>query len=255
MIGTREKRKKEDLEKRQKKTEENKKAREKGPDWSKVKGREHIKLDKRGLPAITFSPSDELREQFIKAFDAKYDPNRNFYLNKMGTEVLRIYTTYRREIHRAYVIDAREKKYACSLAELCIRNCVTPQLVIQYWHEHIGEFTDMKFPPLFFLASAANVSRVACVDFEKKAVKPKKPADAPVERHSFSDLGQLDKRLRAGLEEAGVDTKGYNDRHMLSVQKTAVAIAKGYTMFVSPVMKEMVDWAAENLYAYLKGGA
>jgi hypothetical protein len=119
--------------------------------------------------------------------------------------------------------------------------------VLEYWHENIGNFAEhkMSIPPLVFLSGPANIDTVACASLDGSKRSRSKPAVG----HGFSDESELDNRLRPGLERAGYETHMYNNRYLLTIQKTAQAIASGARLFVGAEMKPMVTWAARNLYA------
>jgi len=217
------------------------------------------KLDQRGDPAISFSPSKKERIKLIEILDRPpRNPTKLAILKKMASEFGRIYSRYRRELQKeagnkpSYLLPDEERKYAQRAAEWCIRKEVTPRQVLTYWHYHIANFAErtMRIPPLIFLSSPANIDTVACASLEDESAgwKAGKPKSAAPKTHGFSDETQLDPRLRKALEKAGYSTTAWPDRYLLTIQKTAEAIAKGARMFVGAEMKPMVDWAVENLY-------
>jgi len=222
------------------------KIRARGPlrkvDWEK--------LDQRGSPTISFTPSDEKREVMISILErSDRDSKKKALVKKLASEFGRIYSRYRRMLQKkrgskpTYLLPKQERKYAGRAAEWCIRKSLTPRQVLEYWHANIGNFADnrMTIPPLVFLSGPANIDTVACAELEE----PKKKNAG----HGFSDERELDYRLRPGLENAGFETHMFNDRYLLTIQKTAQAIAKGARLFVGSEMKPLVNWAAKNLYA------
>jgi hypothetical protein len=219
------------------------------------------KLDERGDPAISFDPRSKLRPAMLKVFKRPpRDPDRRRIMAKVGTEFVRIYTRYRRAAERQrgipsdYEVMDKEKPYAADAGVLCIVKGVTPRQALEYWHTNIRTFADrrMKVPPLSLLKSPGIIDQVACSalggdDGPQRATSS--ASGAPPTRNSFSDVGALDVRLRPGLNRAGFDVQDYNDRFLLTIQRTAVSIAKGQRVFVSSAIKLMVQWAVENLYA------
>jgi len=225
-------------------------AKERVIDWTK--------LDQRGDPTISFVLSNAKRRKMIAVLDrSNRDAVKKRLLEKLATEFGRIYSRYRRLLQKevgnvpSYQMPPQERKYAMKAAEWCIRKEVTPRQVLKYWHLNIANFAEkkMRIPPLAFLSSPANIDTVACAlmgsdESHWEAGKNNKT----VSTHGFSDLNQLDPRLRRALIAAGFDAGGLNDRYLLTIQKTAQAIVKGARLFVSRENKSMVDWAAKNLY-------
>lgn len=217
-------------------------------DWSKPEpGRK---------PTITFTPGPKQRTRMIEILERpKSNTERKAMVAKLGSEFLRIYSRYRRTKEISYATVPQEKKHAENVAILCIYKGVTPTQLIAYWEEHIGDFTDMKVPPLTFLMSAGNVDRVACEvgmnngKLKQSSTKDKRPDGPMPNGHAYSDTSRLDSRLRPALIEAGFDLKQYDDRYLLTIQSAARSVARGTNMFVSRSMKAMVEWAAMNLYS------
>jgi len=248
-------------ENKRKKSEKIKKGIEKKKKRSFAVGQniDWTKLDQRGDPAISFSPSVKTRKLMIEILDGS---NRNQmkrrFIKKMGSEFGRIYSRYRRLLQReagnqpTYLLPSQEHKYAAAAAEWCVRKEVTPRQVLTYWHMNIANFAErtMKIPPLVFLSSPANIDTVACASLESSEAgwKAGQPKPSTPSSHGFSDLRQLDARLRPALERAGFETQAYNDRHLLTIQKTAIARANGARIFVGADLKAMIDWASRNLY-------
>lgn len=212
------------------------------------------KLDQRGNPAISFSPSAKKRKKMIEILDqSDANPVKRSIVEKMASEWGRIYSRYRRMLQKqkgnvpTYLLPPQERKYAAKAAEWCIRKGVTPKQVLVYWHLNIGNFAEKKMdiPPLVFLSSPANIDTVACASLDGLEAEAKQSKDIG---HGFSDKHELDHRLRPALEAAGHETILYSDRHLLTIQKTAQAIAKGARLFVGAGMKPLVDWASTHLY-------
>jgi hypothetical protein len=242
------------------KAEKSKRAKENAKGKSKIRcaqskdGINWDKLDQRGNPAISFSPSRKKRKKMIEILDqADSHPIKQQVVEKMASEFGRIYSRYRRMLQKqkgnapSYLLPPQERKYAAKAAEWCIRKEVTPKQVLVYWHLNIGNFAEKKMgiPPLVFLSSPANIDTVACSSLDELEDEGKPPKAVG---HGFSDTRELDHRLRPALQRAGFETVLYNDRHLLTIQKTAQAVARGVRLFVGAELKEMVDWAAENLY-------
>jgi hypothetical protein len=215
-------------------------------DWDKL---ELEKGQPSGRPRLTFAPSDKQHAKLIKVLMRKpSDDERRKLENDLGEKFAVIYTRYRRVVQPAYKSPLRdEMKYCIAAARLCILKRVRPFQVIQYWHEHLPNFTGMKFPPLPFLASAGNIDQVSVAGIQgQKGARVKKPDDPRI--HAYSDVSALHPLLRRGLTKAGFDLQCFSDRHLLTVQATAAAMARGHTdMFISSKLRPMVVWAFENL--------
>jgi hypothetical protein len=217
------------------------------------------KLDQFGNPAISFSPSLKERKKYVAILSKPAtNPHKIKLIKKLASEFGRLYARYRRMLQKeagnepSYLMPDEERKYAGLAAEWCIRKGVTPRQVLNYWHINISNFAEctLKIPPLVFLSGAANIDTVACSAMESDDAgwKAGQPKSAKAVTHGFSDTNQLDIRLRAGLERAGIETQLYSDRYLLTVQKAAEAIAKGHKLFVPSKIRGMVDWAVGNLY-------
>lgn len=207
-------------------------------------------------PSITFTPGLKQRVRMVEILERpRSNPERKAMASKLGSEFLRIYSRYRRTREISYATVPKEKKHAEDVAILCIYKKVTPTQLIEYWEEHIGDFTGMKVPSLAFLTSPGNVDRVACevgINNGKPTTQPAKKQGNTQQQsgiHSYSDVSRLDRRLRPALTEAGFDLKQFDDRYLLTIQSAAKSIAKGFNMFVSSNMKPMVQWAAKNLFS------
>lgn len=214
------------------------------------------KLDARGEPRFTFSPSDAERLEMIEIADrSNRDHTKKRLLNKIASEAVRIYTRYRRNLLKEngrdpgqYQMPREEKKYAKRFGEYCIRKGVTPQDALAYWHHNIRNFAqrNLKIPSLVFLSSPANIDTVACAPIGKG--KQGRPGDSAPRTHGFSDESSLDVRLRRGLMKAGLVESTVDVRFLLTVQRTAEAIADGAPLFVAAEMKPAVRWAVDKLY-------
>jgi hypothetical protein len=72
--------------------------------------------------------------------------------------------------------------------------------------------------------------------------------------HSFHNPEGLHPELRRGLFKAGMsEVSQWSDRHLMTIQTTAKAIASGNKIFVGAGMREMVKWAVDNLFK-VEGG-
>lgn len=197
---------------------------------------------------ITFDPGNELRNEIVETLQLKSNaPARIKLVKKLTKEFLRIYKRRRTAVQPNYAMSADENKYAAKAAELCIIKSVTPNQLIDYWEDNVGNFTGMQFPSLNFLAIAGNVDRVSVeVAIPKRKKKRKKAKNDPV-IHAFS--GDVDPRLRPGLVAAGlIESSEISDRHLSTVESTAKNLKLGHDLFVSSKMRPLVDWALKNLF-------
>jgi len=206
---------------------------------------------------ITFDPFSKhhawMKEVILRKWRA--DPERVALLEKIGTEFRRVYSKYRKLYDSEYdmhpIFGKTEFEMAKRAGIHCVLKGVTPTELIEYWHIHARDFTKLIFPTIHFLSGAANVETVACIVGGRRGAKRAKSLKgeerASVE-HTFSDLSELDRRLRKGLEKAGFDTGEYDDRYLLSVQSAARSRARGFDLFVPESMAGMVEWATKNLY-------
>ena len=206
---------------------------------------------KKGKPRVTFTPGEGRRESWVEILGRrKSDPARKRLVNLLGKEFMRVYIRYRKTVQPRWQSVGEDLKPASAAARLCLIKSVTPRQLIEYWHEHVGDFTGMKFPSLGFLAAPGNIDCVSAVvalgGSVKAKPKGKKTNKPPI--HAFSDPNDLDSRLRDGLGNAGFDTRTFSDRQLLTIQSTARARAQGIDVFVSSTMRPLVDWAQENLY-------
>lgn len=198
------------------------------------------------IERITFSPNEELRAKMIDILKRRpSNAARKALCEKLQREFLRIYHRHRRVVQPRYETMPQERKHALTAAQHCIRRGVTPTDVIEYWAEHIGNFTGMKFPTLNYLALLGSVDRVSVergISFGKRA-KGTKPTVHPHTR-------DLNPALARGLIEAGLIVPGeISESYLHTVQRTAYAISQGHEMFVAKKYKSLVQWAVENLYA------
>lgn len=210
------------------------------------------KAEKRSpSESVTFAPADDDRVKMVKLLLRKGRSRERTSLEQTLTrEFLRIYKRRRRVVQCNYQTMDAELKHATQAARLCIIKSVTPTQLLDYWEEHVGDFTGMRFPALNFLAIAGNVDRVSvevAIPGGPRKKRKRKRRDAP-EVHAYS--GDLDPRLRPGLVEAGlIEGTEISDRFLMTVQTTAQAVARGRNLFVSSKLKPMVDWARTHLYA------
>ena len=220
------------------------------------------KLDQRGKPIITFSPSKKKRKQLIDILNqSPKNPLTREIIKKLGSEFARIYSRYRRLLQKeagnqpTYLVNPKEIKYATAAAEHCIRKGVTPRQVLAYWHHHIRNFSDAKMlvPPLVFLSSPANIDTVACSDLAKiEDTNERELNKIPKHGNSFSDVSRIDTRVRPTLERAGFVTSEYNDRFILTIQYAARSLALGYNLYVDDDIRGMANHLAKTLYKDLK---
>lgn len=223
------------------------------PDWDMI---EQANADTGKEPKLTFAPSAAKRAQMVAVLERKpADPERRKLQVKLTREFVRIYKRYRRMYHPTYLLVKSEEKHAAEAARLCILKGVTPRQLIEYWHANVGNFTGMRFPTLSFLAVAGNVDRVSVEDFDRtdRPISGRQrtlTVDSP-KVHAYGESG-IDKRLRPGLESAGIDTTQFSDRQLMTVQSTAQAVAAGHNLFISSKLRPMIKWAVKHLYKVAK---
>lgn len=237
----------------------------------------YSKLDSKGDPSISFEVRSKRRDELlailnvkIKGKGAKKEDKivRNRTIKKLGKEFGRIYKRYRnmlldsRGCITRFMMPPDSDKYCQKAALQCIYNGITPRQLLEYWDNHINDFANGSFtkpyPPLSFLSSNFASEQVAMALFEETNGGTKKWSVGDFSKnskgnkkdtHSFFDTEQLDRRLRPGLLDAGFELGDkYDNRYLMTVQKTAMAIANGKKIFVSGKLKEMTDWAVDNLY-------
>jgi len=244
---------------------------------------DYSKLDSKGDPSISFDPKYTRRDELIgileaptkgtgikRAFVSKNKETKERTEAKLGHEFARIYKRYRNLIQDARKRDSRfvmppsSEKYCGRIAIQCIYHEITPRQLLEYWDENIKHFAQGTFkhpyPTLSFLSGSYAAEQVAAALFEHTEGGNKKwksgdfkrhRKSVPAGAHSFFDTEELDTELKQGLLDAGFEigqhTK-YDDRYLLTIQKTAQAIAKGKNIFIAGTMKTMVLWAVENLY-------
>lgn len=227
---------------------------------------EKLEQDLRGNPVVTFEPKAKDRMNMIEVLNRKpRDPERRALYRKLTSEFGRIYARYRRMLQKSagnqptYLLPDKERdKYAGEAAMWCVIKEVTPRQVLEYWAANIRNFADgsMRIVPLSFLSSPANIEQVVCSVMEHTdgGQRKWKPGDFDRAKrnqnvgHSFSDVSRLHKGLRHGLIEQGFDVRGCDDRYLMSIQVAAISVAKGHRMFISSAIRDMVNWAAENIY-------
>lgn len=198
---------------------------------------------------LTFSPDDETRARMVKTLLRKpSNPERRKLEVNLTREFLRMYKRRRNEVQPDYMMLPQEKKHATAAATLCIHRRVTPSQLIDYWVEHVGDFTGMKFPALNFLAVVGNVDRVSVeVMVTRPGQKNKPKRRGGPEVHAYS--GKLDERLARGLIAAKLLKSGeLSDRFLMTIQTTAHAVSQGRHLFVSAKLKPLVQWAVDHLY-------
>ncbi len=242
---------------------------------------DYSKLDSKGDPSISFDVNSKRRGELFALLDVKIKGRgvvkqkvliRKITIEKLGKEFARIYKRYRNLIQTArgreskFVMPPEHEKYCEKIALQCIYQGITPRQLLEYWDEHIKNFAKssfkMQYPPLSFLSGVYASEQVAAALFSTTngGTRKWKSGDFRKDKndtnsnnsHSFFDVEELDIKLKKGLIKAGFDIGGkYNDRYLLTVQKTAMAISDGKKMFVGGELKKMVDWAIDNLYGGL----
>jgi len=265
-----EKKKEKIVAERKRKREENKKLKYKV---------NYSKLDSKGDPSVSFVVKSKRRKELMDILDAKIKGKgstkenritRTRTVRKLGKEFARIYIRYRNMLLKSkgstsrFSLSPGSEELCQKAAVQCIYHNITPRQLLEYWDIHISEFANGTFvkpyPPLSFLTSVYASEQVSMALFEETTGGSKKWSSGDFNKqtgdknyknnsHSFFDVEQLDKRLRHGLIDAGFDLGDkYDNRYLLTVQKTALAIVHGKKIFVAGKLKEMVDWAIDNLY-------
>jgi len=246
--------------------EKKKRDREKRTELAKTRIIDWTKLDQRGAPAITFEPTKAQRQEWITTLKLPNNSTeKRELLAKLGTEFSRIYTRYRKMYEgtrgtlRNYEVFKKEKRYCRTIGAECIMRHVTPRQLIEYWHANIKDFAGMSnqdLPSLVFLSGGSNVEKVYLElpkDRKWKSGDFIKAKQKQSNVHGFSDVTQLDVRIRAGLKAAGFDIRLVSDRYLITIQKAAATLARGKTLFVSSDLKPMVDWVIDNLLGGVRG--
>jgi len=218
-------------------------------------------IDWDQLELITFNPSNPKHKihKSILRLNAR-NKHRIKLVKKLTTEFSRLYSRYRRAAERkngksysVYELLESEKKYAQKAAIACIERDVTPRQVFEFWNENIKFFktsSEMIIPSIAFLSSPANIDTVACSVLRGNSSNKKKNAKKPHHGNSFADMSGLHRDFRKALEEAGFDTREYNDQFLLTIQKNAIALANRKDVFIPQGrMREMAVWASRNLCA------
>lgn len=226
-------------------------------DWSFV-----IQGKGKRKPSAVFKPGNERREIWISILTER--PRKSGYTMKSRQKLEAVlqeafeltYTRYRRQVQPRYRSPYGEEKRHCrEAARHCIICGVTPFQLLRFWHDRIGSFTGMKYPPVSFIAKHSRVDEVAAhlEDGGKLRARPPKRGVKDT-HHGFSDTSKLNPELRIGLTAAGFDLSEWPDRFLVSVQSLAADIRAGHRDgFISAEMKPLVDWAVANLGASESG--
>lgn len=236
------------------------------------------KLDLRGNPAISFDPNSKERKSILallgikahtKGVKVEQLQRKEKLIEKLGSEFARIYQRYRNLLLSSkgrkpvFLLPDTWMKECKNIAVMCVLNAITPRQLLEYWGNRLEHFAPgtfpFKFPTLNFLQSSFAIEQAVSAVYESTngKINTWKPGDfsnnKKEDAHAFFDTNSLDKKLKDGLKKAGFDVGDgsgyrYNDRYLLSVQKTAMAISTGKSLYVGGEMKCMVDWALDNLY-------
>ncbi len=220
------------------------------------------RLDQWGRPVVSFTPSKKMRRDMMEVLDKPPQAKvRRQLVKKLGIEYSRIYCRYRRLVEKAagrqpnYRMGEKEQRHCEMAAIQCLVHRVTPRQVLEYWHQHIRDFADgrMTLPPVTFLKSPRVVAVVAEQGpdtiggwtIDEIRARSRESVDSG---KIFSGTAVLDKRVRHGLNRAGLQTWGMTDQELLQVQTLAGSITAGYEIFVAGKTKKMVDWVIKNIY-------
>lgn len=200
-------------------------------------------------PAKPFQASGAERESKLKLLGRRTKETKAFKA-ELGEAFLLAYTRYRAKVTPGYQAYPSEVAIAETAASIVFFRGLTPGQVLAYWHEHIGDFTDLKAVPLRFLASPANIDQVALAHDGKSGTAESRAKDkgGRIRVHAYGDARALDSRLRGCLEESGFDVSQFSDRELMSIQNAARVKAAGKRMFVSSKLAPLVKCAAEELY-------
>jgi len=216
-------------------------------DWGKISN-----IDE---PIFNFDLKAGERKKYIDMLKrGNSDKDRKALSKMLGLEFSRIYTKYRRNLQAVggknpgFQVHPRERRHARKAGELCLKNSITPQTLLEYWDCNIKHFEGLNvtFVPLTFCSSASNVETVVKNGFAKMKAETKLQDGRG---HSFSDTSKLEPMIRKKLEFAGHSTIMFNDRHLLSVQRMAKNIADGKNMFIPAELRDMVNWIAKEIFS------
>lgn len=220
------------------------KAKSKAVDWSR--------MTEKDTKDATFAPSRQQLARYKELLkrDGR-DPEKNKLLNKLSWKITKEYADYfAMKVGREYMTADQDFERARKGAIEFISKGITPLQAIKYWDKYIHTFHGgkLKYPPLSLICSNWGAEQAACARLDERGepVASREKAEAP-KVHGFSDLNELDKRLRPALKAAGFEVDSMNDELMLFIQKNAVPIAKGVDLWIDPSVRPMVKWTAKNL--------
>lgn len=228
------------------------KAKKKPKKSTGIPGEEELDKKTRWTPAPSkpFIVDKAERKRISKLLSRRTNEQKAMK-KSLGESFMAAYTRYRVKITPSYAPVRSEVKLAEDAATITFLRELTPGKVIAYWHEHIGDFTQLKAVPLRFLASPTNIDQVALTSGDGASGTSESRPKGKSKRirvHAYGDSRALDSRLRECLESAGHDVSEFSDRELMSIQNAARAKAAGRRMFVSSKMAPMVKHAAEELY-------
>lgn len=220
------------------------KARPKTIDWSK--------MTEKDTKDVTFEPTKQqlARYRDLIKRDGR-DPEKNKLLNKLSWKINKEYSNYfAAKTGREYMPSDKDFVRGREGAIEFISKGISPIQAIKYWDKHIHTFHGgkLKYPPLSLICSNWGAEQVACARFDERGepVAAKEKPEAP-KAHGFSDLDELDKRLRPALKAAGFeDVERMKDDLLLFIQKNSVSIAKGVDLWIDPSVRPHVKWTAKN---------
>lgn len=218
-------------------------------DWSK--------FNRETASGVSFSPSKSQRIEYKKLLARKEnDPERSKLINRLAWQLAQEYARYvlMKTGKECFLLPKDYQRAQLGVVEMLAKN-VSPKAVMQYWDGHLHTYhlgKKMSYPNLTLLCSNWGVEQAACalLDASGEPVGPTPTAKeraAPPKTHGFSDLNDLDKRLRPALKAAGHEVEHMNDELMLFIQKAAVTMARGVDQFIDPSVKPHVKWAAKHL--------
>lgn len=221
-------------------------------DWSK--------FTPETVSGVTFSPSKDRLKAYRKLLARKEsDPLRAQLVNRLAWILSQEYAKYvAAKLGKNIGLTPKDFQRAQQGAVELIQKGVTPGQVLKYWDKHIHTFHGgrMRYPTLTLICSNWGVEQAACamLDASGDPLPPRERSgwgnQAPAPKaHGFSDLDELDKRLRPALKAAGYDVDGMGDDMMLYIQKTSIPMARGIEQAIDPSVKPMVRWAAKHLAA------
>jgi len=197
----------------------------------------------------------------------KADAKRSLFVANLLKETERVFANWQSQIFvglgRPKAFRKVAKSQYAHLFKISVRALeggFTPADHFKHWTNiaRAGKANPTGVVTLPYLASEQVLSETAAkvafygreklwVNQLQDSFKAKKgpPAKDP---NSFANANDLDGRVRPALEGAGFDTSRFDDRGLITVQKTAKALAKGRRVRCSEEISKLANWLAENVF-------